>query len=263
MRQKLGQHFLIDTTVINDMVASLKFDADVVVEVGPGKGVLTNELLRQGKPVVAIEWDEAMVTHLLTRFAESDNFYLVHADIRQFDLIKYLKNTFPRMKTYLIAANLPYYLTSYFVRQAFEYQVFPSQMSLLVQKEVAERIVAECHSSERSMLSVLSQTYSQPRIVRNVSRLAFNPPPEVESAVVVFDKITNPFKTREEERHYFRVVKAGFASKRKTILNAISAGLHLERREAEKLLNKVGIDSGVRAEDVSIDQWRSVDKEVL
>jgi 16S rRNA (adenine1518-N6/adenine1519-N6)-dimethyltransferase len=259
MRQKLGQHFLTDVTVIDDMVASLKFDTDVLVEVGPGKGVLTDELLKTGKPVVAVEWDELMVAHLLNRFAASENFYLVHADIRKFDLITYIKGLFPSFKTYTIAANLPYYLTSYFVRQAFEYQVLPSQMSLLVQKEVAERITAECHSSDRSMLSVLSQTYSKPRIVRQVSRFAFNPPPEVESAVVLFDEIANPFKTREVERHYFRVVKAGFASKRKTIVNAIGAGLHLERGAAEELLNKAGIETSVRAEDISVEQWVALD----
>lgn len=262
MRQKLGQHFLTDVTVIDDMVGSLKLDTDVIVEVGPGKGVLTDELLKTGKPVVAVEWDELMVAHLLNRFATSDNFYLVHADIRKFDLIKYIKSLFPSFKTYSIAANLPYYLTSYFVRQTFEYQMLPTEMSLLVQREVAERITAGCHSSERSMLSVLSQTYSKPSIVRQVSRLAFNPPPEVESAVVLFDEISNPFKSREAERHYFRVVKAGFASKRKTIVNAIGAGLHLERAEAELILTKAGISSSVRAEDVAVGEWMALDKVV-
>ena len=133
-------------------------------------------------------------------------------------------------------------------------------MSLLVQREVAERITAECHSSDRSMLSVLSQTYSKPSIVRQVSRLAFNPPPEVESAVVLFDEIANPFKSREDERHYFRVVKAGFASKRKTIVNAIGAGLHLGRNKVEELLNEAGIETNIRAEDVTVSQWKALDK---
>lgn len=261
MRQKLGQHFLTDESVLNKIIETYRpSGGEVIVEVGPGKGVLTERLLKLGQKVLAIEWDETFVINLKQKYANIANIRIENADIRHFDLVNCLKGM--GENEYAVVANLPYYLSSYFIRQLFEYQILPKSAVILVQKEVAERLVAKPGSKTRSTLSVLAQIYSTVKIELAVSPNAFTPPPKVESAIVSFENIKNPFKSKDQEKGFFRVVKAGFSSKRKTLLNSLSAGLRVDRSEVEKKLNDVGIDPKLRAEDLTNEEWLKLENEI-
>lgn len=254
MRQKLGQHFLKDEDVLDKTIEYYNSVSDeIIVEVGPGEGALTDKLLQLKHKVVAIEWDEALYSYLRAKYSDNSSVEIINADIRHFDLVKYLidkKNT-----KYSVIANLPYYLSSYFIRQLFEYQVLPRSAIILIQKEVAERLTAKSGSKTRSVISVLAQIYSQPEIKFVVPATAFNPPPEVESAIIKFDNIANPFDSIEQRKLFFRVIKAGFSSKRKTILNSLSAGLAMSREVVEIILNNVCIKTDLRAEDLTNEEW--------
>ncbi len=257
MRQRLGQHFLKDQAVIEKIADSMTYKkGETIVEVGPGKGVLTAALLERGARVIAIEWDEQLAVDLIERFPDHQNLQVVQADIRSFDLIRHLKKE--KIAKYNIAANLPYYLSSFFLRQVFQYAVLPQHMVLLLQREVAERLVASPGSSDRSVLSVMTQLYSTQKIVQLVPASAFVPPPKVESAVVVFTEISNPFNSYNETKSFFRLIKAGFGAKRKTILNALSGGLHMEKSHIEQILSSIKIDPNVRAQDLTLEQWRAL-----
>lgn len=258
-RQKLGQHFLHDTSVLDRMLDSAPCEpAQLVVEVGPGRGVLTQALLSRGDRVLAIEWDGELTDRLQVKFAGNENVTIVHADIRTFYLMQYLKMAGNVEPQYRIIANLPYYLTSYFLRQVFQYEVLPQNMTILVQKEVAERIVAPPGSSERSILSVLCQAYSEPKLLFVVPAKAFTPPPKVDSAVLQFKIISRTFFSDIDERQFFRFVKAGFSAKRKTLANALSGGLRLEKGVVEDFFKTTHIDPSQRAQDLTLDQWKKL-----
>ncbi|MFA6082546.1 MAG: 16S rRNA (adenine(1518)-N(6)/adenine(1519)-N(6))-dimethyltransferase RsmA [Patescibacteria group bacterium] len=261
MRQKLGQHFLNDLNVIKTAVINLPKPTDdlLVVEVGPGQGVLTRELLNAGYQVLAIEWDEELLASLQAEFSGQKRLHLINADIRTFDLVKQIKSL--KFSRYVIAANLPYYLSSYFLRSVFGYQLLPEKMVLLLQQEVAQRLAAEVGSKKRSTLSILAQSYCRPEVILSVPASSFTPPPKVTSALVEMDQIKNPFKSNEESKRFFRVVKAGFGEKRKTIINSLAGGMHLEKDEIGLMLSELKIDSTLRAEDLSIEQWRKLTQE--
>ncbi len=261
MRQRLGQHFLRDDGVVLAMLAAVApHKNEISVEIGPGRGVMTKALLERGDKVLAIEWDEDLANSLPGRFSEAKNLDVVHADIRTFDLIGYLAKSERGSPQYVILANLPYYLSSYFLRQVFQYRALPHAMVLLLQKEVAQRLCAQVGSSERSILSIMTQCYSNPQIILNVPKTAFTPPPKVDSAVVVFDHISTQFFNDISASDFFRVVKAGFAEKRKTILNALCGGLHLAKADVVMVLEQAGISPHVRAQDISLDQWKQLAK---
>ncbi len=252
-RQKLGQHFLTDHSVVMRMLDSTPAaPGDIIVEIGPGKGVLTAALAERGHRVIAIEWDEALAESLRVQYPEVN---VVQADIRTFDLISYLEKHAGTVQ-YAIVANLPYYLSSYLLRQVFQYRTLPNSMTLMVQKEVAERIVAGPGASERSMLSVMVQAYSEPNLAFAVPARSFSPPPRVESAVVVFDQISKQSFEDMDERAFFRMVKAGFGERRKLLLNSLSGGLQRDKAVIEKALIACGIAVTARAQELNLAEWK-------
>jgi 16S rRNA (adenine1518-N6/adenine1519-N6)-dimethyltransferase len=260
-RQKLGQHFLHDESVLDAIISAYcPTLGELIVEVGPGKGALTEKLLLLDQKVIGVEWDEEMLAVLRQKYSKDQNLILEHADIRHFNLINFIDGI--GYSDYSIVANLPYYLSAYFMRQLFEYSRLPRQAILLIQKEVAERVIAKPGTKTRSTLSVLAQVYSSPKINLIVPPTSFTPPPQVESAVVSFEKIKNPFVNKTQEKNFFRVVKSGFSSKRKTLLNSLSAGLHMERDEIAQILQNVAIDANLRAESISVDQWFKLEAEI-
>lgn len=259
VRQRLGQHFLVDRSVIDTIVSVSSIGKhDIVVEVGPGKGILTKSLVDTGAHVIAIEWDAELAQKLLLQFKSKPNARVLNADIRTFDLMQYLHRQSGGQFSYRIVANLPYYLTSYLLRQVFSYEALPASMTLLIQREVADRIVAPAGSSDRSILSVLCQAYSDPHIVRLVSSSAFVPPPQVESAIIQFHHISRQLFTKMNEKKFFRLVKAGFSSKRKIILNSVAAGLGREKSDIAQGLEKAHILPTFRAEQLSLEQWKQL-----
>ncbi len=254
MRQRLGQHFLHDQSVVDAMSKLINTSGKhLIVEVGPGTGVLTDVLLEKSQTVLAIEWDEELYQRLLIKYANNDCLTLVHADIRHYNLIE--KINAMGYQSYSVVANLPYYLSSYLFRQIFSYSHLPSQVIVLIQKEVAQRISAPAGSSDRGVLSILCQMYGTPHIALEVAPTSFTPPPKVNSAVLVLENISNNLIKDINQKELMRVVKAGFGEKRKTLENALAGGLMISKDVAQDCLRRAGIDEGLRAQNLTVEQW--------
>ncbi|MGH7196717.1 MAG: 16S rRNA (adenine(1518)-N(6)/adenine(1519)-N(6))-dimethyltransferase RsmA [Candidatus Saccharimonadales bacterium] len=245
-KKSLGQHWLFDSKSLGAIcdAADLQPD-DVVLEIGPGLGPLTVELTQRVKQVVAVEFDEQLARQLPARVPAA-NLQVIHADILKFDLSQLPAG-------YKVVANVPYYLTSNLVRTLMESPTPPKAVVLLVQKEVAERLAAE--PGDMSILAVSAQFYGHVLLGPLVTRDKFDPPPKVDSQVVILQHRGEPMFTDIDPKQFFRVVKAGFGEKRKTLRNSLSGGLQLGKTDAEDLLNKAKIDPGKRAEALSLDDW--------
>lgn len=249
---RLGQHFLNAEWVARDLVAAVAPREDeVIVEVGPGKGALTEKLLATGNTVVAIEKDEALGEFLLEKFKDEvakGKLHLMIGDIRDGDTYDVLDG-----RPYVVAANIPYYITGEIIRDFLTAKHQPRALALLIQKEVAERIVAR--DGKESILSLSVKAYGTPKIVAKVPAGCFNPPPSVDSAVILIDAVSKQFFSGVSEVSVFKVIKAGFASKRKQL------GGNLEKEYGETArtaLTKAGIDPKTRAEDLSLTAWRQL-----
>jgi 16S rRNA (adenine1518-N6/adenine1519-N6)-dimethyltransferase len=245
-KKSLGQHWLHDERILQAIVEAGNVTSDdIVLEIGPGKGTLTKQLLTTGAQVVALEFDQDLIPEL-ERLARSDqHLEVIEGDIRSFDF-----STLPR--SYKIIANIPYYLTSNLVRQISETVNPPQTAVLLIQKEVAERICAKPGSM--GILSVTAQFYFECILDIEVPAKFFSPPPKVDSQVVVLQKrYEKPFELDENE--FFRFVKAGFGEKRKTLRNALSGGLQLPKKSVETMIKQVNLPETVRAQELSLQQW--------
>jgi len=260
-RKGLGQHFLIDEEVLNLITSTAELTStDVIMEVGPGLGILTRELARQAGWVVAIELDSKLAVALEQTLASFDNVSIINEDILQIDpaaLLQEQKAKFPLAISspfsYKVVANLPYYITSPVLRHFFEASVKPQIMVVMVQKEVAEAIVAE--PGQMSVLSISVQFYGQPRIISYVPAQCFYPPPEVDSAILRVDLYSQPAVAVTDERSFFDLVQAGFSASRKQIVNSLAQGLGLPKAEVLSLLEKAGIVPQRRAETLALEEW--------
>jgi 16S rRNA (adenine1518-N6/adenine1519-N6)-dimethyltransferase len=261
MGQRLGQHFLTSQGAINAIIkaADLK-PTDTVLEVGPGRGILTEALLESGAHVVAIEKDEKLAEFLksikFVRFIKSDQLEIICGDILNFDPRLVTNDSGLTTRDYKIIANIPYYITGQFLRKFLESEHPPTKMVLMLQKEVAERIVAK--NSKESILSISVKAFGEPHYIQTVKAGSFNPPPKVDSAIILIDKISgnnlmpqgdvrSPTSHIERGR-FFEIVKRGFASKRKYLKN----NLDLTTEE----LAACGVPEKTRAEELSLEQWK-------
>jgi len=249
---RLGQHFLNAEWVARDLVAAVApREGEIIVEVGPGKGALTEKLLASGNMVVAIEKDEALGEFLLGKFKTdiaAGKLHLMIGDIRDGDTYDVLDG-----RPYVVAANIPYYITGEIIRDFLTAKHQPRALALLIQKEVAERIVSR--DGKESILSLSVKAYGKPSIVAKVSAGCFNPPPSVDSAILLVSDISRTFFECVSEDLFFKAVKAGFASKRKQL------GGNLEKvfgEKAEAALRAAGVDAKVRAEDVELGEWKNI-----
>lgn len=250
-KKELGQHWLKDPDILANIAAAAELEKDdFVLEIGPGLGTLTSRLLARAGSVTAVEFDGDLARKLPGQFP-GKNLTVVNEDILQFDL-----GGLPA--GYKVVANVPYYITSKIVEKLMTAENKPSLAVLLVQKEVAERIAAL--PGEMSILALSAQIYTQATLDIEVPRQFFTPPPKVDSQVVVLRTRQQPLVAKEDEKLFFRVVKAGFSSKRKKLRSSIAAGLALDKLTAENLLQKAGINPEFRAEDLSIDQWLTLTK---
>lgn len=250
----LGQHWLKDRSIIAEIADSAKIAADdTVLEIGPGLGTLTSELLRRAKQVVAVEFDSDLARKLPGQFP-GKNLQVIATDILQFDL-----NSLP--VGYKVVANVPYYITSKIVQRLMTASNKPSLAVLLVQKEVAERIVAK--PGDMSILAVSTQIFAEASLGIEVSKSYFTPPPKVDSQVVILETRPAPIIATADERAFFRIVKAGFASRRKKLRSSISAGLAISKPAAEELLTHANIDPEKRAEDLSIVDWQRLARDAV
>lgn len=245
-KKELGQHWLKDPEILAEIAEAAELTPDdMVLEIGPGLGTLTSRLLARAGSVTAVEFDADLARKLPGQFP-GKNLTVVHDDILKFDL-----SGLPA--GYKVVANVPYYITSKIVEKLMTAENKPSLAVLLVQKEVAERIAAE--PGAMSILAVATQVYAEAELDIDVPREFFTPPPKVDSQVVVLHTRPQPLVSKEDEKDFFRVVKAGFAAKRKKLRSSIAAGLALTKPAAEHLLRQADINPEQRAEDLAIKQW--------
>jgi 16S rRNA (adenine1518-N6/adenine1519-N6)-dimethyltransferase len=250
-RKGLGQNFLVDPVALQRIVAAADLSPeDLVVEVGSGLGTLTRRLAEQAGHIVAVEIDNRLEQVLREQLADLTNVQILHGDILQISDFG-----FPHLG-YKVVANLPYYITSAVLRHFLENESRPRLMVVTVQREVAERIVAK--SGKMSLLAVSVQFYGQPQIVGRIPPGSFYPSPQVDSAILRVEVGARPVVELPEdvdERAYFRVVRAGFSQRRKTLRNSLSGGLALTPVQVEGALRAVDIDPRRRAETLSLEEW--------
>ena len=252
-KKRLGQNLLVDEAGLAKVAAAADLGpADTVLEIGAGLGSITRHLAPLVQRVVAVEVDSTLLPVLEVTLQGFDNVELIQADILRLDLAR----TAGLPDGYKVAANIPYYITSAVIRQLLESAVRPSIIVLTVQREVAERIMAE--PGDMSLLAISVQFYSQPRRMARLPAGAFYPAPAVDSDVIRLDVRPEPAVQVDDVNHFFRVVKAGFSQKRKQLRNALSGGLRLEPPEVDALLAVAGVSPQRRAETLSLAEWGAV-----
>ena len=249
-KKSLGQHFLASSAIAGKIAdAATLSKNDIVLEVGPGEGMLTKELLARAKKVIAIEKDDRLIEPLTLQFKKeisSGKLTLVHADALQFDISKKLGL---RAGHFIVVANIPYYITGALMRKLLEGAVYPKRMVLLLQKEVAERIARD---KKESLLSLSVKAYGKPQYVATVKRGSFSPAPSIDSAILKIDDISKKNFSRFSEKHFFGVLKAGFAHKRKLLRGNLAS---FGKEEALSAMEVVHIQLNARAEDIPIRRW--------
>jgi 16S rRNA (adenine1518-N6/adenine1519-N6)-dimethyltransferase len=254
-QQALGQHFLIDQGIAAKIIrlAGLVPD-DVVVEIGPGTGVLTFRILPLVKKVIAVELDSEMAAYLRKKGKDNSTLTIVRQDALGFDFARAARDADRRIT---IVANLPYNIATQVVFRLLDYRQSLTRFTLMLQREVAQRITASPGNKSYGLLSIFTQLFTEPKIVMRVPPEAFYPVPRVESAVVGFDVLGQPRVAIEDEKFFKTVVKASFAQRRKTLLNALrGAPFPLSKEQIEQALQAAGIDPRRRAETLDLTEFQ-------
>lgn len=253
-KKSLGQHFLSAPGVVDSIIKAGNITAgQTVLEIGPGKGVLTRALLDAGARVVAVEKDDDLSVALRDMFANEiagGQLVLHHADIMDVDI----SDICPEQ--YKVIANIPYNITGILIRHLLTHTHQPTDMVLMVQREVAQRIVA--HEGKESMLSVSVKVYGTPRIVRVVKRGSFVPPPKIDSAVIAIENINRNFFADVSEEAFFKIVKNGFREPRKQLKNNLE--IQHEKDDIVQACEACDVSPQIRAEDVKLDEWKCLTK---
>ena len=249
-----GQNFLINEKIYDEIVSAAGVNSkDTVLEVGPGLGFLTAKLAKAAKKVIAVELDDKLASFLQIGLDSQDveNVEIVNQDILKFN---------PEIlePNYKVVANLPYNITSIFLRTFLNHNNRPQSLVLMLQKEVAERLAAK--PGDMSMLALSVQFFGDVEIIREVKAGNFWPEPKVDSAVVrlILKDENHGGITRSNEKAFFRMAKIGFSAKRKMLKNNLAAGLQIENSAAEKIITSVGLDARTRAEDLSVTEWQKL-----
>ncbi len=248
-KKSLGQHWLEDDAALDAMLEAVDIQShDTVLEIGPGLGTLTRKLVNTAKQVVAVEFDSVLALSLPQRISVN-NLQVVEQDILQFDYTSLPVG-------YKLVANIPYYLTSNLIRTLSETSHPPSQAAILVQKEVAQRVAAP--AGAMSLLSITAQFYWQVSLGRIVKADLFTPPPKVDSQILILERRAERLFPDADPKQFFRLAKAGFGERRKTMRNSLSGGLGLEKSQTEALLKAANLDPGLRAQSLNLEQWNNL-----
>lgn len=257
----LGQNFLINPSVCPRMAEAAVIEGGGVLEIGPGIGVLTKELSKRAKKVVAVELDRRLLPVLSETLDGCDNVLVVEGDAMKLDLLALIQSEFAGMPV-TVAANLPYYITSPLLMRLLEERLPVESITVMVQKEAAVRLCAKEGSRESGAVTLAVRYYSEPSVLFSVSRESFVPAPNVDSAVIqllVQPPVVDPAL---DERHLFSVIRGGFSQRRKTLLNALSSALGIGKETLRVAFSKAEIDPGERAERLSLDDFRALSKEI-
>lgn len=250
--KNLGQHWLKDEGVLEYIASCANISSeDVVLEIGPGLGTLTSVLAKKAKKVIAVEFDEVLASKLQKSFIGSKKVEVVQSDILNFDFSRLPKN-------YKVVANVPYYITAKIVYLLTTAKNPPKTIVLLVQKEVAERLAAT--PGNLSILGVSAQYYADVSLGEVVPAALFTPSPKVDSQVVILRMRSEKLFKDIDEKHFFKVVKAGFSAKRKKLRSSLSGSLMFNKKEIEKLLEMVEISPDLRAESLTLEQWAKISR---
>jgi len=280
----LGQNFLIDRTVLEKIIGAADLSKkDTVLEVGPGLGILTEELAKHAGEVIAVEKDKRLVSFLQKRFDRVKNIDILQGDAMKFNAPQpplKLRGGEGELYHYKLVANIPYYLTSHLIRKFLESENPPAQIVLMVQKEVAQRICAK--PPRMSLLAISVQFYAEPKIISFVSKKSFWPRPKVDSAIIkitprnlpplqrgiegdlktITKILPNPPLPKEGTEHFFRIVHAGFSHPRKQLINNLNSDLKIDRAKIAAALKKIGLASEQRAETLSVEDWIKLTKQL-
>lgn len=250
-RRRFGQNFLADKNILKKIADAAELaTTDVVLEIGPGLGHLTRALAESGARVAAVEVDRDLFRTLQREFENTRNVHVLEGDVLQVPPTEWLARA-GLEPPYAVVANIPYYITSAILRYLLEADIPPTRIVVLVQREVAQQLVAQ--PPHANLLGVSVQYYGTPRIVGVVPAGAFYPRPKVDSAIVRVD--VSPSRSREHAGYFFRVVRAGFGEKRKQLGNALAHGLKLTSARAQWLLARAHIDPTRRAETLALGEW--------
>ena len=252
--KSLGQNFLIDDSVLNDIVEGAEVsNEDFIIEIGPGVGTLTAQLLMKAKKVTAIELDSDLIPILEKELGDHENFNLIHKDALKVDF----KELIGEEKSVKLVANLPYYVTTPIILKLLKDGYKFKSLTIMIQKEVAERINAEPNCKEYGAISVLVQYYCNTSIVRRVAPTSFIPRPKVESIVIKLDRLDKPRVETKDVKFMFELVRAGFNMRRKTLWNATKT-LNVSKEKLEEAFQKSGIDPKRRAETLSVQEFATL-----
>jgi 16S rRNA (adenine1518-N6/adenine1519-N6)-dimethyltransferase len=247
--KSLGQNFLLDESTLQQVVKAAEITPqEVVLEIGSGLGSLTRHLAISASSVVAVELDRKLIPPLVQVVSQYSNVMVVEGDILALDPVQLVSE-----RDYVVVANIPYYITSALLRHLMEARIPPRRLVLTIQREVARRICAL--PGEMSLLALSVQVYGSPQIITHIPASAFYPPPKVDSSVLRVDLFSSPLIPLPELDVFFRLIKAGFSQKRKTLRNALSAGLVLPPSQVEAMLAAAQIDPMRRAETLDIPEW--------
>lgn len=253
-KKSLGQNFLINPDVCPEMAAAACDKNTGVIEIGPGIGVLTAELSARAKRVVAIELDERLKKILPVTLSECDNVEVIYGDVMKTDLNGLIAEKFSDCERVAVCANLPYYITSPIVMGLLESRLPIDSITVMVQKEAAERLCAKVGTREAGAVSVAVSYYSEPEILFEVKRDSFMPPPKVDSAVIKLNIRNNPPVAVKDEAKFFRLVRASFAQRRKTLVNTLSNTLSIDKEDIKKALSALGLSETVRGERLTLEE---------
>ncbi len=252
-KKKFGQNFLINEEIINQIIEKSEVTKnDTVLEIGPGLGTLTKHLIKSAKRVLAVELDEDMCDVLQSRFND-ENLEIINEDILKLDLNEYTK----KYGSLKVVANLPYYITTPIIMKLLESEYDISSITVMVQKEVGERICSTSQDRENSSITISINYYAKPKIIIDVPKENFLPSPEVDSCVIKLDVLDKPPVDVKDREKFFKIIKSAFSQRRKTILNSLSSGGY-EKPHVLEVLNKLGLDEKLRAEDLDINDYANI-----
>ena len=260
--KNLGQNFLIDDEVVVQIMQKAKISKDDgVIEIGPGLGTLTKFLLEKAGKVVAIELDKKMVNILNARFKLISNFELINADVLKTNLKEIISNMKANgAKNIKVVANLPYYITTPIIMKLLEERLEIECITVMVQKEVAQRLTAKPGSQYTGAITYSINYYSLPSTIIEVPKTCFIPSPEVDSSVIQLKILSNPSVQVENEKELFNLIKVAFMQKRKTLVNSLENGKIATKQEIEEALTKLGLDIKIRAEKLTLQNFVDLQK---
>ena len=265
--KSLGQNFLIDENVVNNIVEGSNISKDdLVIEIGPGLGTLTKYLLEKAGKVVSIELDKKMLTILNDRFKLYDNFELLHSDILKVDLVKLIKEQKEslNLKHAKVVANLPYYITTPIIMKLLEEELDLESITVMVQKEVADRLIAIPGSKDSGAITYSVYYYATSESILDVPKTSFVPAPEVDSKVIKLNVRKEPPIKVKSKKIMFKIIKCAFMQRRKTLLNSLTnAKVFLNKDEGIKILDKLNLAEDIRAEKLTLQDFANITDEFI